>query len=104
LKQIFDHLLETAGAKFTESGKISLRVCACEITVEDTGIGIDAAHQEIIFDGFRQVDDEANRRYDGRRSASICCASGPPGLALPLASRALWALACVSGFGYPIED
>jgi signal transduction histidine kinase len=33
--------------------------------VEDTGICIDTAHQEIIFDGLRQVDDEDNRRYDG---------------------------------------
>jgi signal transduction histidine kinase len=68
LKQTLGHLLDNA-AKFTESGKIILRAHkgqgGIEITVEDTGVGIDPAHQEIIFDGFRQVDDEDNRRHDG---------------------------------------
>jgi hypothetical protein len=107
LRQILGHLLDNA-AKFTESGKISLRACArdegVEIAVEDTGIGIDAAHQEIIFDGFRQVDDEDNRRYDGMGSASIHRVSGSPGLALPLVSTAVPVLARVSGFGCLIED
>ena len=36
-----------------------------EVIVEDTGIGIDSAHQGMIFDGFRQIDDEDRRRYEG---------------------------------------
>lgn len=68
LKQVLGHLLDNA-VKFTDQGKIILRAEAREsgvaICVEDTGIGIDPAHAEIIFDGFRQVDDEDNRRYDG---------------------------------------
>jgi signal transduction histidine kinase len=36
-----------------------------EITVEDTGIGIDPELQKIIFDGFRQAEENDNRRYDG---------------------------------------
>jgi putative nucleotidyltransferase with HDIG domain len=68
LRQILGHLLENA-VKFTHAGKIVLRASAgaggVEIAVEDTGIGIDAEHQKIIFDGFRQVEEEDNRRYDG---------------------------------------
>lgn len=68
LKQVLGHLLDNA-VKFTERGKIVLHAQVLEggveICVEDTGIGIDPAHAEIIFDGFRQVDDEDNRRYDG---------------------------------------
>jgi putative nucleotidyltransferase with HDIG domain len=68
VKQVLNHLLENA-AKFTHRGKIVLRAAASErgvtITIEDTGIGIDPAHQELIFEGFRQVEDEDNRRYDG---------------------------------------
>jgi len=33
--------------------------------VEDTGIGIDPEQQKVIFDGFRQVEEEDNRRYEG---------------------------------------
>jgi signal transduction histidine kinase len=36
-----------------------------EIVVEDTGIGIDPEQQKIIFDGFRQVEQEDNRRFEG---------------------------------------
>jgi signal transduction histidine kinase len=36
-----------------------------EIVVEDTGIGIDPGNQNLIFDGFRQVDEEDTRRYEG---------------------------------------
>ena len=33
--------------------------------MEDTGIGIHPDHQSIIFEGFRQVDEENNRCYEG---------------------------------------
>ena len=68
LRQILKHLLDNA-VKFTSQGKIILRARAAtggvEIVVEDTGIGIDEEHQKIIFDGFRQVEEDDNRRYDG---------------------------------------
>jgi len=69
VKQVLGQLLDNA-AKFTpDGGKITLRSGiderGAEIIVEDTGIGIDAAHQGMIFDGFRQIDDEDRRRYEG---------------------------------------
>jgi len=68
LSQILGHILDNA-AKFTHEGKIVL--CAApsqdgvEIIVEDSGIGIDPEYQKIIFDDFRQVEEEDNRRYEG---------------------------------------
>jgi putative nucleotidyltransferase with HDIG domain len=68
LRQILGHLLDNA-AKFTSQGKIILRARAAtggvEIVVEDTGIGMNPEQQKIIFDGFRQVEEDDNRRYDG---------------------------------------
>jgi signal transduction histidine kinase len=68
LKQILAHLLDNA-AKFTHEGKIVLHARVdqngAEIVVEDTGIGIDPGNQNLIFDGFRQVDEEDTRRYEG---------------------------------------
>lgn len=68
LKQVLIHVLDNA-VKFTDAGKIVLRGRAekgsLDITVEDTGIGIDPEHQKFIFNGFRQVDDDDARRYDG---------------------------------------
>jgi putative nucleotidyltransferase with HDIG domain len=67
-KQILGRLLDNA-AKFTQEGKIILRSAlvdgGVEVFVEDTGIGIEPEHQKVIFDGFRQVEEEDNRRYEG---------------------------------------
>jgi signal transduction histidine kinase len=67
-KQILGHLVNNA-AKFTHEGKVILRGRlvdgGVEVVVEDTGIGIEAEHQKVIFDGFRQVEDDDNRRYEG---------------------------------------
>ncbi len=68
LKQILGRILDNA-AKFTHEGKIilsgGLMKGGVEVVVEDTGIGIDAEHEKVIFDGFRQVEEEDNRRYEG---------------------------------------
>lgn len=69
VKQVLGQLLGNA-AKFTPSGgkiRLSARVDerGAEVIVEDSGIGIDGAHQRIIFEGFRQVEDEDKRRYEG---------------------------------------
>jgi putative nucleotidyltransferase with HDIG domain len=68
LKQVLGHLLDNA-VKFTDQGKIILGARSSEVGVElwveDTGIGIEPANLECIFDGFRQVDEEDHRRYHG---------------------------------------
>jgi signal transduction histidine kinase len=62
--------------KFTPAGSVTVRVRwlppgegegtgRVVFDVEDTGIGIDPAHLDTIFDEFRQVDGSATRRYGG---------------------------------------
>jgi len=68
LVEVLVHVLANA-AKFTETGKIVLAAAVknklLEITVTDTGIGIDVEQQKFIFEGFRQVDEHDTRRYEG---------------------------------------
>ncbi|MEO6165298.1 MAG: ATP-binding protein [Candidatus Binatia bacterium] len=68
LVQVLMHLLNNA-AKFTDKGKIVLSAWAdkrhLEVAIADTGIGIDAEQQKIIFEGFHQVEENDARRYDG---------------------------------------
>jgi CheY-like chemotaxis protein len=60
--------------KFTESGKVELRVKAEEwagkrfrlrVEVEDTGVGINREEMERIFESFAQLDSGLGRRYAG---------------------------------------
>jgi signal transduction histidine kinase len=70
LKMIVRNLVHNA-LKFTESGSVSVAAGltddggVLQITVTDTGIGITAENQAIIFDMFRQVDGSDRRRHDG---------------------------------------
>ncbi|NWF70249.1 MAG: PAS domain-containing protein [Chloroflexi bacterium] len=69
LKQIAINLLGNA-IKFTEKGFVKLEVCRQDnenwaLIVSDSGIGIPAHMQEVIFEEFRQVDSSSTRSYGG---------------------------------------
>jgi CheY-like chemotaxis protein len=73
IQQILSNLLGNA-IKFTEHGKIELRIKQIEnraeetvlrFSVEDTGIGIKAEHQENLFKPFHQADNSITRRFGG---------------------------------------
>jgi CheY-like chemotaxis protein len=73
LTQILLNLLTNA-VKFTEAGSVTLHVSATSaseraalirIALTDSGIGIDPAHIEHVFEPFRQADVSTTRRYGG---------------------------------------
>jgi signal transduction histidine kinase len=69
LAQILRNLLSNA-MKFTESGEVAMRVHApsresIAFDVRDTGIGIPAHQQDVIFEAFRQADGSTHRKYGG---------------------------------------
>jgi CheY-like chemotaxis protein/signal transduction histidine kinase len=68
LSQILRNLLSNA-LKFTERGEVALEISArgtqVEFAVRDTGIGIAAEHQQIVFEPFRQADGTTNRKFGG---------------------------------------
>ncbi len=69
LRQMLVHLLSNA-LKFTDAtGQIGLRVSRWEgwitFTVWDTGIGIPAEKQHLIFQKFQQLENPMTRRFEG---------------------------------------
>ena len=88
LRQVLANLLSNA-VKFTEHGTITLRArlreqaadgVILEFEVSDTGIGIPAEKQPVIFEEFVQADASTTRRYGGT------------GLGLAIATRLVDAL------------
>ena len=69
LSQVLRNLLSNA-LKFTEKGSVALHVSrnpdeTLSFAVKDTGIGIAADQQELIFEAFRQADGSTHRRFGG---------------------------------------
>ena len=69
LKQVLKNLLANA-FKFTRQGRVSLDIAPAEgkriaFAVVDTGIGIPAEKQKIIFETFQQADGSTARQYGG---------------------------------------
>jgi signal transduction histidine kinase len=68
LKMVLKNLIANA-VKFTHEGSVTIAVQSgdghIELSIADTGIGISADAQAMIFEPFRQVDSSITRRYGG---------------------------------------
>jgi PAS domain S-box-containing protein len=81
LRQVLVNLLANA-LKFTERGRVSVEVTAAasagadialHFAVEDTGIGIPAEKQQLIFESFTQADGSTTRKYGGSGLGLAIC-------------------------------
>lgn len=73
IRRVLDNVVGNA-IKFTETGSVTVRVGLLErgsargtllFAVEDTGVGIPADKQQVVFEAFTQADGSSTRRYGG---------------------------------------
>jgi signal transduction histidine kinase len=80
VRQILNNLVSNA-IKFTDQGHIAIRVGVAgdrdalrlRVSVEDSGLGIDAATQKRLFEPFVQADNSIARRYGGTGLGLAIC-------------------------------
>ncbi len=76
VRQILNNLMANA-IKFTKQGEIefgfTIKAGKAVIYVKDTGIGVKKEEQEIIFDRFRQVDEDYSRSSSGTGLGLYIC-------------------------------
>ncbi|MEJ2130320.1 MAG: PAS domain S-box protein [Gammaproteobacteria bacterium] len=81
IRQVLVNLVGNA-VKFTDEGHVVTRVvlkslelerARVQIVVEDTGIGVDPADQERLFDAFTQADASTTRRFGGTGLGLAIC-------------------------------
>jgi signal transduction histidine kinase/ActR/RegA family two-component response regulator len=81
IKQVLFNLVGNA-LKFTESGGVTINVSHCEsdgekcllrFEVSDTGIGIDADKQDLVFEKFAQADNSTTRLFGGTGLGLAIC-------------------------------
>jgi signal transduction histidine kinase len=74
--QVALNLLNNA-VKFTDEGCVSIQAAIennrLQVTVSDTGIGINVEHLPRLFEAFHQVDSSARRVYEGTGLGLYLC-------------------------------
>lgn len=78
VKQILTNLVGNA-LKFTETGSVNLKITldedgnSLQISVSDTGRGVDSDMQQLLFQSFEQGDVSVTRRYGGTGLGLVIC-------------------------------